>query len=116
VKIYWSIKDIPKLANLSPEQRKQAWGECYKKYALKSWQSWVGLGVMAMLIAVSAKQLGPIVGGAIGGGLGGGIWAVILTNYLRPHLKAYVEQNFQQKLLEKRARAFFSRCSPQLTL
>ncbi|MBW4522930.1 MAG: hypothetical protein KME16_25100 [Scytolyngbya sp. HA4215-MV1] len=94
MKVYWSIKEIPELANLSPEQRKQAWGDCYKKYALKSWQSWVGIGVMAMLIIVGIKLFGPILGGAIGGGLGGGIWSVILTNYLRPYLKNYVEQNF----------------------
>jgi MFS superfamily sulfate permease-like transporter len=94
MQIYWSIKQIPELANLTPEQQKQAWQACYKKYALKSWPSWVLLGVMATLIIVCSRYFGPILGGAIGGGVGGGLWGLTLTNTLRPHLKTYVEQNF----------------------
>ena len=94
MKVYWSIKEIPELANLTPEQQKQAWRACYKKYALKSWPSWVLLGVMALLIVVCGHFFGPIVGAAIGGGVGGGLWGVAITEALRPHLKAYVEQNF----------------------
>lgn len=93
MKIYWSLKELPELAALSPEQQKQAWKECYKKYALKLWQSWVALALMVALMVIGINLLGGFLGGAIGGGLGAGIWSVTLTNVLRPHLKAYVEQN-----------------------
>ena len=94
MKIYWRIKDIPELANLTPAQQKQAWRACYTKYALKSWLTWVFLGVMVLLIIVCSRFFGPILGGAIGGGIGGGLWGVTIVHTLRPHLKAYAEQNF----------------------
>jgi hypothetical protein len=94
MQIYWSIKDIPELANLSAEQQKQAWQTCYKKYAMKSPSAYVGIGILVVLMIVCTKTFGPLLGGAIGGGLGAGIFTVLTQNALRPYLKAYVEENF----------------------
>jgi len=34
MQIYWTLNQIPELQGLTPEQTKQAWQFCYKKYAL----------------------------------------------------------------------------------
>lgn len=94
MEIYWSLKQVPELADLTPEQQKQTWRACYQQYGLKHWQSWACLVAMAVLITIAIKFIDPLWGGIIGGGLGGGIWGTVLTNILRPHFKSYVEQNF----------------------
>jgi hypothetical protein len=96
MQFYWSINQIPELAGLSPEQKKQAWQFCYKKYAFKHWQSWVSLFGIGMLVVLGTKlfNLGPVIGGAIGGGIGGGIFGVTMTNVLRPHLRDYADSHF----------------------
>lgn len=93
MQIFWTINQIPELQGLSPEQTKQAWQFCYKKYAFKHWQSWVSLFALGILVAIGSKF--GIFGAAIGGGLGGGIFGLITTNVLRPHLQDYVSTHFK---------------------
>lgn len=94
MQIFWTINQIPELQGLSPEQAKQTWQFCYKRYAFKHWQSWVSLFVLGILVSVGSKSFG-IIGAAIGGGLGGGIFGFTTTNVLRPHLQDYVSNNFK---------------------
>ena len=93
MQFYWSINQIPELAGLSPEQAKQAWQFCYKKYAFKHWQSLMSLVVLGILVAVGSRFFG-VIGSAIGGGIGGGIFGFTTTNVLRPHLRDYVSKHF----------------------
>ncbi|CAN1210502.1 Glycine zipper family protein [Tumidithrix helvetica PCC 7403] len=101
MQFYWSINQIPELASLTPEQKKQAWQFCYKKYAFKHWQIWASLVSLGLLVAVCTKLfnvgnsvVSAAIGGAIGGGLGGGIFGVTTTNVLRPHLIDYANTHF----------------------
>ena len=93
MQIFWTINQIPELQGLSPEQTKEAWQFCYKKYAFKHWQSWVSLFALGILAAAGSKF--GIIGAAIGGGLGGGIFGLTATNVLRPHLQDYVSTHFK---------------------
>ncbi|PZO38155.1 MAG: hypothetical protein DCF19_16930 [Pseudanabaena frigida] len=93
MQFYWTINQIPELAGLTPEQTKEAWQFCYKKYAFKHWESWVSLFVLGILVAVGTRYLG-IIGAAIAGGIGGGIFGLTATNVLRPHLQDYVSNHF----------------------
>ncbi|WP_055075891.1 hypothetical protein [Pseudanabaena sp. 'Roaring Creek'] len=93
MQIYWSTEQVPELANLKPEQSKQAWQFCYKKYAYKHWQVWASLSLLGILAALGSKYFG-IIGAAIGGGIGGGIFGVVSVNVLRPHLRDYVSSHF----------------------
>jgi hypothetical protein len=93
MQFYWSTDQIPELAGLSPEQKKQAVQFCYKKYALKHWQSWLSLFVLGILVTVGSRFFG-VIGSAIGGGIGGAIFGVTTTNMLRPHLLDYVSKHF----------------------
>jgi hypothetical protein len=94
MKIYWTINQIPELAGLTPDQSKEAWQFCFKKYAFKHWEVWVSLFAIGLLVVVAQFVLGGIIGAAIGGGLGGGIFGVTCTNVLRPHLRDYVSSHF----------------------
>ncbi len=93
MQIYWTIEQIPELASLKPEQAKQAWQFCYKRYVFKHWQVWASLSVLGILAALGSKSFG-IIGAAIGGGIGGGIFGVVSMNVLRPHLQNYVSSHF----------------------
>jgi hypothetical protein len=94
MKLYWSSKDIPELAPLSPRQRQQAWKVCYRNYAFKYWQTWVSIGVLSTLVTVGL-QVGTA-GVAIAGGLGAGIFSQTVTHVLRPHFRNYVNGTLQQ--------------------
>jgi hypothetical protein len=93
MQIYWTINQIPELQGLSPEQTKQAWQFCYKKYTFKHWQSLASLLVVGILAGVGSRF--GVIGAAIGGGLGGGIFGLTATNVLRPHLQDYVNTHFK---------------------
>jgi hypothetical protein len=94
MKIYWSNKDIPELANLTPDQQRRAWQACYWKYTFKYWQTWASCGLVAFFVSLGMAKFGPVLGGAIGGGLGGFVFSQVAMNVLRPHLRDYVEKNF----------------------
>lgn len=94
MQFYWSTNQIPELQGLSPEQTKQAWLFCYKRYTFKHWQSWASLVFLGILVAVSSRFFG-VIGAAIAGGLGGGLFAVTVSNVLRPHLHDYVNTHFK---------------------
>ncbi|MEI6331857.1 MAG: hypothetical protein WCP16_21655 [Pseudanabaena sp. ELA645] len=94
MKIYWTINQIPELAGLTPDQSKEAWQFCFKKYAFKHWEVWVSLFAVGLLYTLGSNAFRGIIGGAIGAGIGGGIFGVTATNVLRPHLRDYVSSHF----------------------
>jgi hypothetical protein len=94
MQFYWSLSQIPELAGLSPEQAKQAWQFCYKKYAFKNWQSLASLFAVGVLAVIGSKAFGSMLGAALGGGIGGAIFWLVTANVLRPHLRDYVSRHF----------------------
>ncbi|MBE9030102.1 hypothetical protein IQ266_10215 [filamentous cyanobacterium LEGE 11480] len=96
MKIYWSFKDIPELADLTEDQQKTAFQQCYEKYLFKMRETWVACAIMSTLVTIGMHVFGPILGAAIGGAIGGGILSMIITNALRPHLKNYVSHHFAE--------------------
>jgi len=105
LKIYWTAKSIPELAELSPKERNKAWRACVWN-CYKHWQTWLGLaicgfvaGTGACVGSLVANNVPPIlmwhlliVGlcSGIGGGIGGLVFGQIATNQIRPYLKAYI--------------------------
>jgi uncharacterized membrane protein len=96
MKVYWSIKDLPELANLTKEQQQAAFQYCSQKYIFKMWETWLACAIMSTLVTIGAHILGPIAGAAVGGAIGGGILGITITHALRPYLKAYVMHHFAE--------------------
>lgn len=114
MKLYFSLKAIPELAELSPVERRLAWHTC-KGHAWRRWQTWVatvlaaavalGLAYGAMSILYAYRlhlwmKVGPLPAFFIMGFLGGGIlvgvtqllrWPVV-AGQVRPRLRVYVEE------------------------
>jgi hypothetical protein len=94
MKIYWSIKEIPELADLTEEQQKTAFQDCYQKYVFKLRETWIACAIMSTLVTIGMHLMGPIIGATIGGAIGGSILGLMITHALRPKLKAYVNHHF----------------------
>jgi hypothetical protein len=91
MKLYWSNKDIPELANLSPKQRGKAWRACYLKYAFRYWQTWLALVLIFVFVAIGNKLAG-VVGSALGAGIGGFLLFQLVASVVRPHLREFVNR------------------------
>ena len=109
MKIYWSTKSIPELANLDKKQAKQVWRQSSLK-ALRHWQTWVGIllsACTASAIAVTALKVSlelsfsrdassfwfwlnlvgiPIIGGSIAGVVG----YLVLVQFVIPQARPYM--------------------------
>lgn len=94
MKVYWSIRHIPELANLTEAQQKVAFQDCYKRYLFKLRETWLACALMLILVATGTHLLGPFLGATIGGLIGSFILGIIITKALRPHLKQYVAHHF----------------------
>jgi len=58
MKIYWTIKSIPELADLSPSDRKALWRRNYwKGYTHLS--PWIGIAVLIILLGIVQYLTGP---------------------------------------------------------
>jgi uncharacterized membrane protein len=99
MKFFWSLQDIPELANLKTEQQQVAFRECYQKYLFSLWQTWMACAVMSLSVTIGMHVFGPIIGGIVGGAIGGLLLSAIITNALRPKLKAYVNHHFQERVI-----------------
>jgi len=111
VPIYWSLKSIPELSQLSPVERRLAWGRVHRK-TLRHWQAWAGLGACGVCGALGAglgssfaHLLGyfpyssttwpdcvpclvfGLIGAAIGGGFGGLLFRQAQIHVARLHYK-----------------------------
>jgi hypothetical protein len=98
MKLYWSIKSIPELADLPKQNRKTAWKNTYLKH-------WIKVGLLPTLIvmvcviagSVFAENhyghLGGLICAGIAGGIGGFIGWEITANMIRPYLREYLNSN-----------------------
>lgn len=70
--IYWSYKQVPELAGLSPKER-EAKMRRVSSLALKHWEWWLALLVACALTGLGAYFGGAGISGAIGAGVGAGL-------------------------------------------
>jgi len=72
--IYMTLKNIPELARLSPEERLRVWRQGRRR-ARRHWQTWIGWTACGVCGGLGTHLGGlhgsPVLGAAIGGGLGG---------------------------------------------
>ncbi len=88
--IYWTLKSIPELSQLSSAERGQAWRRVNRK-TFRHWQTWVGLVACGALAGLGSHFGGtfghPLIGAAIGGALGGFIFSQASIHVARLHYK-----------------------------
>jgi hypothetical protein len=85
VKIYWTLKSIPELADLTLSERGRRWRSAYKS-AFRHWQTWVGLAVCGAFGYMGAYFFG-IAGTVILAGLGGAVYGQIVTHVVLKHYR-----------------------------
>jgi hypothetical protein len=81
MKLIWSFKSLPELANLPSVERRAIWRWCYWK-SFSKWPVWVALAGMG-ICSVLGEHFGGVIGGVIGAGLGGGIFGLVAVNIAR---------------------------------
>ena len=111
MKIYTSLKSIPELADLSPQERMIAWHSCQGK-TNAHWQTWVGSfvallvalavggGILYLFIVFSHQTLGVLptffIGGFVGGVIIVGVFQflrrIVVFGQVGPYLKEYLEE------------------------
>lgn len=111
MKIYTSLKSIPELADLTPQERMIAWHNCQAK-TNAHWQTWVGsfvallvaaavgTGILLLIIKLTPRALGVLPTFFIAGFVGGVI-IVSLFQFLRrivvfgqvgPYIREYLDR------------------------
>ena len=93
--IYWTLKQVPELADAPRGERGRRWRAAYKR-SLRHWQTWAGLIVCGVCAGVGsalggiigAPPVGSLVGAAIGGGIGGFIFSQVAISVARRHYKS----------------------------
>jgi len=100
MKIFWSFKSIPELAEMPKSEAKKIWLRCYLK-SYRSWQAWLALiicgacAAFGYIIGYTISDtyiVGPIgagIGGAIGGLIGGHIHTRRMRQYICEYLKSH---------------------------
>jgi Na+(H+)/acetate symporter ActP len=77
VKIYWTLKSITELKDLSFRERGKRWRSAYIS-AFRHWQTWGGLALCGAFSGAGA-YFGGMAGTVIFAGLGGFIYGQIVT-------------------------------------
>lgn len=88
--IFWTLKSIPELADLSTRDRRARWRRAYR-LTWRHWQTWVAL-IAWVILAGLASRLGtivghPFVGVMIGSGIGGFAFGQVPVYVARSHYK-----------------------------
>jgi len=90
MRIYWTLKSIPELAELPPDQRRRRWREAYLE-AFHYWPMWaatvavaLGAGLGSYLGSLAGWQLA---GGVVGAAVGSFPASVVMTEMVRHHLR-----------------------------
>ena len=90
MRIYWTFKSIPELADLPARERRRVWRAAYYK-VLNQWQTYTILlacSVCSALGVFAGHFLGhPTVGAGIGGGMTGLLFSQIIVPRVRPHIR-----------------------------
>ena len=99
MKIFWSFKSIPELAEMPKKEQMRIWWRCYW-LSFRNWQTWIALivcGACAALGAILGQMwaghylVGGTVGGAIGGAIGGHIHTKMIELHVREYLNSFSE-------------------------
>ena len=89
--IFWTLKSIPELANLSARDRRVHWRRAYRR-TWRHWQTWAGLFACAICAGLGAGfgTLGDhsVIGAMIGGGVGGFVFGQATVHVARLHYKS----------------------------
>ena len=85
MKIYWTLKSITELKDLSLHERGRRWRSAYKP-AFRHWQTWVVLALCGALGGAGA-YFGGMAGTVIFAGLGGFINGQIVTHVVLKHYR-----------------------------
>ncbi|WP_058960719.1 hypothetical protein [Type-E symbiont of Plautia stali] len=85
MKIFWTLKSIPELADLDLWERGRRWREAYKS-AFRHWQTWAGL-IVCGAFGYSGAYFFGIAGSVIMSGLGGFVYGQIVTNVVLKHYR-----------------------------
>ena len=125
MKVYWSLKSIPELAELTPAERTVVW-HAVKGRAWGHWQTWLGatiavivaltmgVGVLVLIqsFGITIPGLSPrtvilarfFVAGFFCGGLvvavSSYLIGLVVASQLRPHLRDYLEDGISPEDLE----------------
>ena len=94
MKIYWSYKDVPELAGLSPSERRRVRRAC-------NWRAFRSVRCLtAFLICILCGGIGYALGRSWGGGIGVGIGAFIYIQvaiaYVRPFYADYIKTELRR--------------------
>jgi hypothetical protein len=125
MKIYWTLKSIPELAELTPAERTVVWHAC-KPRAWRHWQTWLG-AILAVIISIVlgagvlmlVQSFGVVIPGvsartailarffvagfACGGlvvGVASYLIGLVVASQLRPHLRDYLEDGINPRDLQ----------------
>ena len=88
MKIYWTLKSIPELADLPLWERGRRWRRAYKS-VYRHWETWCGLALCGGCAGVGAHVFGRVGGilmAALGGFLYGQIATYVVLKYYRHRL------------------------------
>ncbi|AOO55909.1 hypothetical protein ACRZER_004374 [Raoultella ornithinolytica] len=85
MKIYWTLKSITELKDLSFRERGRRWRNAYKS-AFRHWRTWGGL-VLCGAFSGAGAHFGGLAGTVIFAGLGGFIYGQIVTHVVLKHYR-----------------------------
>lgn len=97
MKLYWSLKSIPELADLSKEKRDEVWKTCYiTNWKVRFLPSLIMPVFMfaGILFALSYFHGFILIGAIIAGAVSGIGWAIgweITVNMMRPYVREYLK-------------------------
>ena len=99
MKIFWSFKSIPALAEMPKKERKAIWQRCCW-LSFRNWQTWTALAICGCYAALGsilgqiydAENIGTIIGGATGGFIAGLIIIKVEKRYIREYLKSHDQE------------------------
>lgn len=96
LKIYWSLKSVPGLSQMSKKDRKVIWRRCYLK-SFRNWQTWVAVGACIACAGIG-NILGQIWGAetistAIGAGIGGLILGLVTAEMESRNIREYLDSH-----------------------
>jgi hypothetical protein len=100
MKIYWSLRSIPELADLPPAEGRRLWRECWGK-VLRHWQVWLMFlllwsGILGALVVSAwlalAVGLGWPLAVILVGGVWGGAFGFLLDQVSIPLARPYLRQ------------------------
>ncbi len=85
MRLYWTLKSIPELSQISSKERGRRWRIVYKS-AFRHWEMWGGLALMAFLAATGSHFFGAI-GAMMLSALGGFIYGQVVIFIARKYYR-----------------------------